>query len=65
MVAGGSNLGSTELYGFATVKTDALDYAPGTPVHITGTGWEPGETVTLTLQESPYFDTHPTMTRRR
>jgi hypothetical protein len=34
MVAGGSNLGSTELYGFATIKTDASDYPPGTNVHI-------------------------------
>ena len=58
MVAGGSNLGSTELYGFATIKTDASDYPPGTNVHITGSGWEPGETVALTLVESPLIDTH-------
>jgi hypothetical protein len=62
MVAGGSNLGSTELYGFATIKTDASDYPPGTPVQISGTGWEPGETVTLSLLESPDYDTHPAMT---
>src|SRR5579862_5611639 len=64
--AGGSSTGtpvsSAELYGFATVKTDATDYAPGTTVTITGTGWQPGETVTLTLVESPLFDTHPVMT---
>src|SRR6185369_12838435 len=57
-VAGGSNEASAELYGFATVKTDADDYAPGTPVIITGSGWVPGETVTLSLLEYPNLDTH-------
>src|SRR3989441_12002452 len=60
-IAGGSSA-SAELYGFATVKTDAADYAPGTTVTITGTGWQPGETVTLSMVESPLTDTHPTMT---
>jgi len=58
IVAGGSNLASAELYGFATIKTDASDYPPGTNVHITGSGWEPGESVALTLVESPLIDTH-------
>jgi hypothetical protein len=58
---GGTNA-STELYGFPTVKTDQTDYPPGTPVTITGSGWQPGETVTLTLAESPDLDTHPVMT---
>jgi Big-like domain-containing protein/galactose oxidase-like protein/Kelch motif protein len=62
LVAGGTGLSSTELYGFATVKTDQVDYAPGTVVTITGSGWQPGETVTLTLVESPLVDTHPLMT---
>ncbi|HEX6907272.1 MAG TPA: hypothetical protein VF154_11730, partial [Terriglobales bacterium] len=67
LVAGGQNSGagalaSGELYGFATVKTDQSDYAPGTTVNITGSGWQPGETVTLTLAESPNLDTHPAMT---
>ena len=66
LLAGGTNSGaaqsSAELYGFATVKTDASDYAPGSLVTITGTGWQPGETVTLTLVESPLIDTHPVMT---
>lgn len=60
--AKGAPLNGNELYGFATVKTDANDYAPGTTVTITGTGWQPGETVTLSLVESPNFDTHPVMT---
>ncbi|HEY1213131.1 MAG TPA: kelch repeat-containing protein, partial [Bryobacteraceae bacterium] len=58
VVVGGSNLDSTEFYGFPTVKTDASDYPPGTPVHIFGSGWVPGETVSLTLLESPLIDTH-------
>src|SRR5205814_2079419 len=57
LIAGGSSA-SAELYGFATVKTDAADYPPGSIVTITGTGWQPGETVTLTLVESPLIDTH-------
>jgi len=65
LTAGGLNssgtLASAELYGFATVKTDASDYAPGSIVTITGTGWQPGEIVTLTLVESPLVDTHPVM----
>ena len=67
MVAGGADangnaLISTEAYGYATVQTDATEYAPGSPVTITGSGWVPGETVTLSLLESPYFDTHPNLT---
>ena len=62
LAAGGNNLASTELYGFATVKTDKPDYAPGEVVTITGSGWNPGETVMLTLSEAPPFDTHPAMT---
>jgi hypothetical protein len=62
LAAGGTILASTELYGFATVKTDKNDYAPGEVVTITGSGWQPGETVTLTMVESPLFDTHPPMT---
>jgi hypothetical protein len=59
--ASGNALASTELYGFSTVKTDQSDYAPGSIVTITGSGWQPGETVTLTLVESPLIDTHPPM----
>jgi hypothetical protein len=67
LVAGGKNasgatLASGELYGFATVKTDKADYSPGTVVTISGGGWQPGETVTLSFQEVPYYDSHPTLT---
>src|SRR5204863_6441433 len=63
LVAGGKDakdntLQSSELYGFATVKTDKADYPPGTTVNITGSGWQPGEIVALTLVESPLIDTH-------
>ena len=46
----------------ATVMTDQADYAPGTIVTITGSGWQPGETVTLSFVESPLLDTHPDLT---
>ncbi len=42
----------------ATVTTDKTDYSPGTNVVMSGTGWTPGETVTLTLLEDPNIDTH-------
>src|SRR5438094_743866 len=35
----------------ATVKTDKEDYAPGEVVTMTGSGWQPGEAVTLELHE--------------
>lgn len=56
--ASANTLASTELYAFPTVKTDQADYPPGTTVNITGSGFQPNETVTITLVESPLFDTH-------
>ncbi len=50
-LAGGSGLASAELYGFASVKTDKPDYQPGETVTITGTGWQPGEAVSLVIHE--------------
>lgn len=55
-------LAGTALAQSATVMTDQADYAPGTIVTITGSGWQPGETVTLSLVESPLVDTHPDLT---
>src|SRR5947199_8420756 len=40
----------------ATVATDKPDYAPGQTVVMTGSGWEPGETVNLVLYEDPAVD---------
>jgi hypothetical protein len=37
------------------VQTDKPGYLPGEVVVITGSGWEPGEAVTLLLQEDPKF----------
>ncbi len=37
----------------ATVMTDKPDYAPGELVIITGTGWQPGETVELHILSDP------------
>jgi len=53
LLAGGSNQKSGELYGFATVRTDRSDYAPGTPVLISGAGWKPLETVSLYMKALP------------
>ena len=41
----------------ASITTDKLDYAPGTPVVVTGTGFAANETVTLTFHEDPHPDT--------
>ena len=54
-VAGGGAT-SGDMYGYATVKTDKEDYWPGEPVTVTGSGWQPGETVTLVISEDA--DTH-------
>jgi hypothetical protein len=45
-IAGGSTA-STEIYGYATISTDAIEYIPGQTVILTGTGWQQGETVVL------------------
>jgi hypothetical protein len=53
MVAGGSDgsrvLPSSRVYGFATLKAEQEDYA----LKITGSGWQPGERVTLLTQNQP------------
>jgi hypothetical protein len=62
LISGGSGLASSELFGFATVKTDKDDYAPGELVTITGSGWQPGETVSLLLHEINNPDPHDDLT---
>jgi hypothetical protein len=62
LVAGGNGLASSELYGFATIKTDKDDYAPGELVTMTGSGWQPGEAVTLFLHEINNPDPHDDLT---
>jgi len=39
----------------ATISTDKPDYAPGEVVIITGSGWMPGETVSMILHEESEF----------
>ena len=46
----------------ATVKTDKDDYAPFTTVVITGAGWQPGETVRLSLHHDPIRDNDTELT---
>ncbi|HVE65072.1 MAG TPA: hypothetical protein VNC59_00715, partial [Thermoanaerobaculia bacterium] len=38
----------------ASVTTDKYHYSPGETVIITGTGWQPGETVQMVIRESPF-----------
>src|SRR6266567_4755960 len=43
----------------ATLTTDKPDYVPGEHVTFTGTGWQPGEIVTIEIYETsvdPFFD---------
>src|SRR5882724_1818282 len=58
-VAGGGSPASGEVYHFATVKTDKGDYAPGEYANVSGSGWQPGETVTLTFHENLATPFHP------
>ncbi len=44
---------ATAAFAQATVATDRADYAPGDTVLVTGTGWSPGEIVTLTFTRDP------------
>ncbi|HEV8263632.1 MAG TPA: Ig-like domain repeat protein [Gemmatimonadales bacterium] len=44
----------------AWVQTDKADYSPGEPVTFTGSGWKPGEGVTLVLHEAAML--HPDRT---
>jgi hypothetical protein len=48
IAAGGSPVSTT-----ATVSTDKPDYPPFDTVTVSGTGWQPGETVSLLFHETP------------
>lgn len=43
----------SDAFGQATVMTDKYDYQPGDAVIVTGSGWQPGETVSLHFDETP------------
>src|SRR5512143_40630 len=49
-------LGTTAAASAATVQTNRLDYYPGENVVISGSGWQPGEIVSLLLRETPPLD---------
>jgi hypothetical protein len=51
VLIGGGGPPTAEYYGFATVKTDKDDYAPGETVTITGSGWGHGQRVQLLISE--------------
>jgi len=51
VLIGGGSSASADYYGFAALTTDKLDYAPFETVTISGTGWQPGEDVTLQVSE--------------
>jgi hypothetical protein len=51
-VSGGGST-AAEQFHFATIKTNKDDYPPGEFALITGSGWQPGEEVTLVFQEDP------------
>ncbi len=57
LVAGGRSrneiLETSSAYRFATLRTDQEQYDPGAVVTITGSGWAPGEKVSLLFQEMP------------
>ena len=53
LLAGGEGLASSEIYRFATVRTDMDDYLPGQTVYVSASGWQPNETVTFGLRELP------------
>ncbi len=55
-LAGGSNLAMVEQYGYATLQSDLPGYHPGQLVTLTGSGWQPGESVTLTQVQTPAID---------
>src|SRR2546427_5179009 len=54
----GTTSTSSEVYGFATARTDVADCPPGTTVNISGSGWQAGESGMLMLVESPFRDDH-------
>jgi len=54
--SGGNALNQATVYqsSSASVTTGKLDYSPGTPVVVTGRGFQPNEIVTLTFHEDPH-----------
>src|SRR6266404_121211 len=55
----GATLGSAAILSSssATITTDKLDYPPGTPVIVSGSGWQANESVVVMLHEDPHINT--------
>jgi hypothetical protein len=66
LIAGGKNESGAqpmaETFSYPTIQTDKKDYAPGTPVHFTGSGWLPGLPVRISMTESSNYDQPDTIT---
>ena len=69
LVAGGANsagqfLSSAQVVASsaATITTNRSDYPPGATVNISGAGWQPGETVLITVHEEPPAYPDPVLT---
>ncbi|HJR58968.1 MAG TPA: kelch repeat-containing protein [Vicinamibacterales bacterium] len=50
--AGGLAQSAVDVVRYATLQSDHEDYAPGQPVHLSGSGWSPGESVSILIQQS-------------
>jgi hypothetical protein len=64
LIAGGANSGGSVLSSSwlfsssaATISTDKLDYTPGQTALVTGTAWQPGETIDIVMHEDPHTHT--------
>ena len=57
LVFGGNSVKGVNAAGnqtnYATLTSDRLDYSPGMKVVLTGTGWQPNETVQITMSVDP------------
>ncbi|PYU97916.1 MAG: hypothetical protein DMG26_20040, partial [Acidobacteria bacterium] len=60
--SGGAALNSSEQYIPWTGSFNPVSFMASARASATGGGWQPGETVTLSFQEVPYYDSHPTLT---
>jgi hypothetical protein len=47
----GTPLASSEAFHFPSIRSDRNDYPPDTQVTLTGTGWQPNETVSINIHE--------------
>lgn len=53
VVMGGDGRDAAERYAYATVQTDRKLYGPDESVMVTGSGWNPGETLAIRIAQEP------------